>query len=378
MSAPVPALYDDEIAELRVPLPSDALAAEPWRFDFFDTMRRIERQFARQSLGIAGATPSRQLGVAPQGLPRIGDASSRAEEYVTLGQNPYFVFPASNLSDFTRAPNGRFDILVKYLGLLGPQGALPLSTTEETYAWLRDRDDAFPRFLDLFTHRFLQLFFRAWSDARPAAQHDRPNEDRFIAYVGSAVGIGSQPYRDLDSIADTGKLGYAGLLGAKAKSASRLRGAIRGLFHVEVEVEQFVGSRLELDPADRTLLGTAMSGLGVDTMLGATYYSVQDKIRIRIFVIDLAHYARFLPDGDLCEPLVDLVFFILGEELDWDVELAIPANAVLPARLGASSRLGWTSWLAPDLGADGYRSDARFHAVEGIRRKRERARQQAN
>ena len=36
------------------------------------------------------------------------------------------------------------------------------------------RDDAFPRFLDILNHRFLQLFFRAWADARPVAQHDRP------------------------------------------------------------------------------------------------------------------------------------------------------------------------------------------------------------
>ena len=70
--------------------------------------------------------------------------------------------------------DGRLRILVKFLGLLGPQGALPLATTEESLTWWLMRDDAFPRFLDLINGRFLQLFFRAWSDARPIAQHDRP------------------------------------------------------------------------------------------------------------------------------------------------------------------------------------------------------------
>ena len=88
-------------------------------------------------------------------------------------------FPASNLSKFERDADGRFQILVKFLGLLGPQGALPLATTEEAYSWNLMRDDAFPRFLDLLNHRFLQLFFRAWADARPIAQHDRPEADRF-------------------------------------------------------------------------------------------------------------------------------------------------------------------------------------------------------
>ena len=119
-----------------------------------------------------------------------------------------------------------------------------MSATEEAYGWLLAQDDAFPRFLDIINHRFLQLFFRAWADARPIAQHDRPNEDRFETYVGAPAGLGSPIFRDLDSVADRAKLSFAGLLGAQAKSASRLRGLIRGHFDVEAEVSEFVGSRM--------------------------------------------------------------------------------------------------------------------------------------
>jgi type VI secretion system protein ImpH len=328
---------------------------EPWRFDFFDTLRRIERQGALQ-------------GISP--LPRIGDASSRREEYVVLGQDPYFDFPASNLSKFHTRSDGRVEILVKFLGLLGPQGALPLATTEEAFHWSLARDDAFPRFLDLINHRFLQLFYRAWADSRPAAQHDRPDDDHFIAYIGSVIGIGSSPFRERDSVPDCGKLGYAGLLGAKAKSAARLRGGLRGLFAVEVDIEQFVGSRLELAADDCTRLGAGFCGLGVDTMLGGVFFSVQDKIRIRIYASDMVEYRRFLPQGDRCEPLVDFIFFYLGDEFDWDVELAIPAPKAQPIRLGEAGELGWTTWLSPDLSSGGHRTDALFHPAERLRRKR--------
>jgi type VI secretion system protein ImpH len=154
----------------------DDLAREPWRFDFYATLRRLERSHETR--------------------PRIGDAPSRRDEYVLLGQDPYLDFPASNLAKAEADERGRTHIRVKFLGMLGPNGALPLATTEEAYGWLLARDDAFPRFLDLFSHRFLQLFYRAWADARPAAQHDRPDADRFKDYVGSALGIGSEPYRD--------------------------------------------------------------------------------------------------------------------------------------------------------------------------------------
>jgi len=170
----------------------DDISKEPWRFDFYSVLRRIERSFAER--------------------PRIGDSASLREEYVALGQDPYMDFPASNLSRFERDETGRLRVLVKFLGLLGPQGALPLATTEEAYSWSLMRDDAFPRFLDILNHRFLQLFFRAWSDARPIGQHDRPDADRFVTYVGAMIGIGSGPFQGLDAVPDAAKMAYAGLM----------------------------------------------------------------------------------------------------------------------------------------------------------------------
>jgi type VI secretion system protein ImpH len=329
--------------------------AEPWRFDFFSVMRRLERSF-----------PER---------PRIGDSTARREEYVALGQNPYMDFPASNLSAFEQGPEGRFRVLVKFLGLMGPQGALPLSTTEEAYLWNLMRDDAFPRFLDILNHRFLQLFFRAWADARPIAQHDRPDADRFIAYVGSMIGVGTQTYRDLDSVPDQAKLAFAGLMAPQAKSASRLRNLVAGLFGVAVEIDEFVGSRLTLEEADRTRMGQRNCGLGGGMLLGGSVYSVDDKFRIRIFVKSMAEYVAYLPTGGRCEPLADLVFFYVGDELDYEVELAIPAGAVEPVRLSRFGQLGYTSWMAPNWSASDvtHRRDARFHPAEILRQRRKRA-----
>jgi type VI secretion system protein ImpH len=333
----------------------EEIEKEPWRFDLFAVLRLLERSF-----------PDR---------PRIGDSGTRRDEFAVLGEDPYLAFPDSNLSKAERDAHGRIRLLVKFLGLLGPQGALPLSTTEEVYLWSLREDDAFPRFLDIFNHRFLQLFFRAWADARPIAQHERPDADRFGDYLGSFIGIGSAPYRSLGAVPDAEKLAFAGLMAPQAKSASRLRGFLAGLFDIEVEVDQFVGSWLSFDPQDRTRLGERHCGLGVNAMLGASIFSVQDKFRVRLFAKDLEAYCRFLPTGDRCEPLADAVFLYIGEQLDWDVELALPAGAVEPVRLGEFGRLGYTSWMAPNWAATDrtMRCDARFHPAERQRRKRERA-----
>ena len=326
----------------------------PWAHDLLLALRRIER-----------ATP---------GLPRIGDSAARHEDAVTLGQDPYLEFPASTLAAAQRDEAGRLRLTVKFLGLLGPQGALPLSTTEEAYGWLIERDDALARFLDLFNHRFLQLFYRAWADSRPIAQAERPAEDRFTAYAGAWIGLGSPSLRGLDSLPDSSKIAFAGLLAPAARSGSRLRNAASGLLGLSVEVEEFVGSFLEFEPADRSRLGRANARLGQDLLVGGSVFSVEDCIRLRIFADDLAAYERLLPGGSDCRGLTDLVFLYLGDELEWEVELALPASSVPPLRLGHSGRVGYTSWIGgAGPASEPYRRDARFRPAERASHQRGRA-----
>jgi type VI secretion system protein ImpH len=329
----------------------DRLVAEPWRFDFFSVLRHLEKSFS--------------------GRPRIGDSASRRDEFVQLGQDPFLEFPASNLSRAEASSGDALKVFVRHLGLLGPQGALPIATTEEGLHYLLAQDDAFPRFLDLFNQRFLGLFFRAWADARPIAQHDRPAHDRFVAYVGSAIGIGSSPYQNLDTLPDAVKLCFAGVLGAQAKSASRLAAAIEGIFGVLVQIDEFVPTRLKLEAFELTRLSGRYNELGRGAMLGRHVFSIQDKILIRIFVADLQKYKRFLPSGDLCEPLADLVYLYNGEQLEWAAELAIPADEIKPICLGQSGQLGWISWMSSDRLKSSYLADARFHPSEYFRRKRQ-------
>ncbi len=327
------------------------LAREPWRFDFFDVLRSIER-----------AAPDR---------PRIGDAGARDEELLVLGQDPYLEFPASNLTRLDRDVHDRIRLLCRFAGLLGPQGPLPLHLTVEARLWCDARDESFARFLDIFNHRFLALFYRAWADARPAAQHDRPEQDRFMDYVGAATGMGTRPYQHRDSLGDLTKLPLAGLMGPAVKSASRVENMVAFLFSADVEVEQMVGLWLPLEAADQSSLSVKHASLGNDTLLGGSVYSVQDKFRIRIFAKSLAQFEAFLPDGAFCEKQADAIYFYLGSLLDYDVEIAIAEHETRPARLGGFGRLGWTTWMTDKSRPDraGWRRDCRFRPAESAGRK---------
>ena len=254
--------------------------------------------------------------------------------------------------------------------MFGPQGALPLSTTAEAFHWVRNHEDAFARFVDIFQRRFLHLFFRAWADARPIAQSDRPADDRFRVYVGSTVGLGGGPPREAAALPDFARLQFAGVLGPRVKSASRLRTFLNGLFGTPIEIEEFVGAWLRLEPGDCTRLGGANARLGEDAMLGESVFSVSDKFRVRVYVRDIEHFRAFLPGGKACAEAAEAIAFYLGDEYDWEMELAIPAGEITPVRLGHGGQLGWTSWMSPNWARNdqSYRTDARFHVVSRMMR----------
>ena len=322
--------------------PLSTIYDRPEGFDFLLTLRRLE--------------------AANAAMPKIGDSASIREEYVTLRQDPFLAFPDRNIAKARKNKDGRIELFVTFLGLLGPQGGLPLATTEEAYSYMLQNDDALARFLDIFNNRFIQLFYRAWAQSRPVVHRDRPKEDRFEGYVGTGIGLGLKSLRNLDSVPDIAKIGYAGLMGARTKSASRLRDLVSGLFGLKVEVEEFVGCRLLFDPSEQSRIGVGFASLGKDMLLGAGVYSVQDKIRLRVFTATLAQYCRLLPSGEHARPLADVVFFYIGAELEWDVELVLPVGEVEPITLGRTGRLGWTSWMAPNWSAEAgaVRADARF------------------
>ena len=319
----------------------DQLKADPFRFDLLALLREFER-----------TEPDK---------PRIGKSQVTAQEVVRLGQDPFLDFPASNVDGYVEEDGKPPNVRSRFLGFFGPQGALPLTTTLEAYQWMRRRDDAFVRFVDMFAIRFIQLFYRAWADARPISQFDRPEEDRFAAYVGSFIGIGTAPYRDRDRVPDIAKLPFAGLLAPRVKSASRLEQALRGILGVEVRIREREGIWLDFEDSDLTRLGASGASLGRTTYLGSRVYSINDKAVIELRARTAEEYNALLPGGVMFARLADMVAFYLGDTVEFDVEVALPRKFQKPAQMGVTGQLGWNTWAAPPPSDSmEYVADAKF------------------
>lgn len=333
-------MTDDDAAPSQSPR-LRALRADPTQFGFLSLMRELER-----------AAPDR---------PRIGKNIALADEVVRLGQEPFQAFPNCNVSQVQDASPSVLRVRSNFLGYFGPQGALPLNITAEVQQWYQARDDAFVRFADLFTNRFQQLFFRAWSDARGITQYDHPDDDRFQRYVGMPLGLVQHSMRNRGAVPDMVRLPYAGLVMSRIKSTARLRQMLQSLCRVEITIDENVPMWLPLEPSDHSHLGQRGSTLGRDMRLGARVQSVNDKIRVGVRTATLAEYQSFLPGGVNFTRLTELIFGYVGHEVAVDISPSLPADQARGMTLGQTGSLGWTGWISPPPAEPGtFRADAVF------------------
>jgi type VI secretion system protein ImpH len=302
-------------------------AERPYAYDFFQTLRRIECLHPAK--------------------PRLGEALRPADEPVRLAQEASLAFAPATLVALEQRDGGRPPRLeVAFFGLLGPNGPLPLHLTEfARERLLHHADPTFARFLDVFNHRFLAFFYRAWAQAQPAVNLDRPREDRFAGYVGAFVGIGSPRMRGRDAVPDAAKLFFSGLLARQARNADGLVGILKGYFRVPVRIEEFVGHWMPLAPTERTRIGGVNAALGQATVLGGRVWDRQHKIRIALGPLTLAQYEGFLPGGEAVKRLVAWLREYLHFEVEWDARLVLRRDQVPATRIGRYGRLGWTTWV---------------------------------
>ncbi len=110
-----------------------------------------------------------------------------------------------------------------FLGLFGPNAPLPLHLTEYAIDRRRNaKDGTLGAFADIFHHRMLSLFYRAWADSQPTVQFDRPDEDRFRLYIGALVGMATPHLDARDALPDQYKRFFAGRLVPQARNAEGL------------------------------------------------------------------------------------------------------------------------------------------------------------
>ena len=307
-----------------------ALLDRPYDFDFFQAVRRIE--------------------CAHPVLPRIGHSQRPQLDPIRFCQNVSLAFAPSAIDTYSEATDehpGR--MAVSFFGLLGTNGPLPLAITEYIHDRLHNQKDiTLAAFLDIFHHRMISLFYRAWACNQQSVSHDRIEEDRFAVYIGSLFGIGEDSFRNRDAVPDVGKLHYSGRLACETKNAEGLREILQDYFGITVDIEQFVGQWIDIPQEHCCRLGESVENgkLGSTLIIGSRFWECQQKFRIKFGPMNFSEYQRMLPGGDSIRRLFAWVKNYVGDELSWELQLILSASEVPSICLGKIGQLGWSTWLS--------------------------------
>lgn len=323
--------------------PDDALAQwwraverEPYAHDLFHALRWID--------ALSGARKP------------LGRDTVARHEPVRLRQEPSMAFAPSTVAAARAATGGRpAELSIYSFGLFGPNGPLPLHLTEHARERLAHHGDrTLSAFADVFHHRLILLFYRAWADAQSTVSLDRKDE-RFTRYVASLLHMGEPSMRRRDAVLDHAKYHMAGHLTRQTRNPEGLKHILQSFFGLPVRIREFVPQWIRLEPAQRLGLG-GFAGLGRDTVLGVAVRDAQHKFRIEIGPLALEDYQSFLPGGIRARQLTHWVRHYIGMELAWDLRPVLRAEDARGVNLGAARLLGLSSWLGkrrPEQGEAG-------------------------
>lgn len=342
------------------------LVEEGFAFDFFQAVRLLER------------LDSKRCPVGRTGPPQAEVVRFRA--LLSLSFPPSSIYDIQPAAAALPVPT----MTVAFMGLTGPSGVLPQHYTELLLRLERDgkwaEKSALRAWFDLFNHRLLSLFWRAWEKYRfyvryERGEHGAKEPDAFTQAVFSLIGLGMPPLRNrlhvvsrieaegetqeriLARIDDLSLLHYSGFFAHRPRCAVTLEAMLRDYFGFGVQVRQFQGQWLYLDPDNQSRLGPSGSNcqLGIDLVAGERVWDVQSKFRVRLGPLDYAAFDEFLPDRSARPSrkafflLVHLVRLYVGPELDFDVQPVLRAEDVPECRLTENTsggpRLGWNTWI---------------------------------
>ncbi len=309
------------------------LLDEPYRFEFFQAVRLLEK-------------------IYPERMP-VGREAKIKSEVVRFRSRITLNFPASEVHEFNElfdefTEEQRLEMFVNFMGVIGVSGVMPVHYTELVMDRLRYGDTAMWAFLDMFTHRAVSLFFRAWEKYRFPVGYERGKND-FTDNLFDFAGLGTRGLRGRMALDDETLLPYSGLIAQKPHSSSALANILADYFGIKARIEQFFGQWLNLEKESVTHLGANNSLLGTNALIGSRVWEQQSKFRLILGALTFKQFQGFLPNGTAHKPLKSIVKFMVGLELDFDMQLILQAqqvpSTVLTTRAMRRPMLGWTSFL---------------------------------
>ena len=327
--------------ESRIPPPDltpeaweEALNEAPESFGFFQAVRLLHRRL--------------------QDRKGVGEFADPSEEVIRFSVNPSLAFPAGEIQDIRFDPEGQVNMMINFMGLVGHMGVLPMQYTLliDDQAAKEGDPDGFREFLDIFQHRIISLFYKAWERSHFYVPFERGEDDPLSQRLMDLIGLGTGDLRGRMGIRDEALLFYSGLLGSRHRSAVALERLLEDYFQVPVEVVQFKGGWYGLSRDSQCRIDDdeeSGEGLGEGLAVGDEIWDPQARVQLKIGPLRRNEYDDFLPGGSSYTALKGITQFFGDGQFDFEVQLILHREDVPGIVLGAEEEktppLGWCTWI---------------------------------
>jgi type VI secretion system protein ImpH len=246
-------------------------------------------------------------------------------------------------------------VVINFMGLYGVAAPTP-TYLSELIGFANVDAEPLTDFLDLFNHRLISLYYRAWVKHRYPYRYQVGARDELSRCILSFIGLGEPAVSALARLPVWRLMKYLGLLALQTRPPVCLGLMIADYFGgIPVEIEEMSPRWIKVPEQQRNRLGEACSSLGSDLTVGERVLDRAGKLRVVIGPLSFADYQSFLPGTGKFRDLNALVRLWVGERLDYDFEIRIDRHEIPPLRMSAQQppQMGWTSWvLTGDDGLD--------------------------
>lgn len=327
----------------------ERLREEPEAFDALQAILVLERHAARQGVRAGG-------GSAP-----VGGAALPEDEVLHFVGETALAFPVAEVTQVRETPGGPPKVEITFMGMHGPSGVLPQAYSDKVIERQREKDTSLADFLDLFTHRSVSFFIRAWKKYRLTAQVNAtlddlgpmalPSDLGIAGFVDAILGFSTGGLKGRLAPRHTALRFYAGAYAGNPRSAVVLEAILSDYFGERITVDTFVPHWERLPPSEQTqMTPTSFCRLGDEAVIGARVMRPEAKFRIKLGPLDYETLRSFLPDQTRLRELVHLARLFVGEAMFFDIQLILRRDDVPPLQLGDwgggdGARLGWNTWL---------------------------------
>lgn len=282
----------------------------------------------------------KQLTLGDEQFHKVGHDALPDNELIRFKSVQHLGFPGHPISDIKKSSYANnahcsVEMTLSFMGLTGPNGVLPQHYSELVLQRIKSKDTGMRDFYDLFNHRLISLFYRAWEKYQFGINLQSNEEFKLDPFTQTLSHIAGGKNKQ--------KIYYSGIFNHKTRSVEGLQNILTDITNCHVLIEQFKGKWMYLNESEQTRLGSQSepegqhARLGAGASCGSRVWDINSNIKIILTPKKDSDTQSLLPNGKRSEAAQSFIKAYLPQNIDYTLQLKLADSEITKAKLSHKS-----------------------------------------